>query len=163
MFSQFLIFGLGLESQTDAVVSLADKTYISITFAQKTYRYKSVETSTFTRQGSNQLWYINLGAQSDHFLSISVAGNDQGTFPFGNKASLHRGVSLVTYGRDQAIYSSCPTHDGTNLQTQGTVHIEAGENSKLTQGTFTGSLLPNNNQHPMNQLIPISGQFWLRR
>ncbi|WP_234734759.1 hypothetical protein [Tellurirhabdus bombi] len=163
MFSQFLIFGLGLESQTDAAVSLSDKTYISITFAQKTYRYKSAETSTFTRQGANQLWYINLGAKSDHFLSIAVSGNRQGIFPFGNKASLFPGISLITYGRDQAVYSSCPAHHDLSLQAQGAVHIEAQETSKLAKGRFTGFLLSSNCLHQMSQLVPISGQFWLRR
>jgi hypothetical protein len=161
-YNHFLIVGLGDDSQIGPPTHHGDHSSISVTIVGKTYRYTSPQSCSLTERKPMRLWYVDMGGAPEHFLSIATCGVRSGSFSFGETSTLQSGISIVTYGYQDSIYSSYPPSDYAQSRLKGIVHIEHQEGSYYTKGTFSGFLRPHH-QLSDTKATPISGQFSLYR
>lgn len=166
LFSHILIVGLGIDCLTNAPIGSTDKNYVCLTLAGQTCLYASSATGLITERGTTRLWYVRMGESSDRFLSIAVCGDRWGTFPFGQEQSVQPGISLVTVGMTNTVYSSyvaVSAHDDQAARTWGEVRLDAENDSGPINGVFSGVLMPRADELHNRPRLPISGHFHLRR
>lgn len=162
-YNHFLLIGLGDDSLIDQPANHGDHCSISITIVGKTYRYTYPQPCSLTEREPMRLWYLDMGGAPDHFLSIATCGIRSGSFPFGKEtATLQSGISIITYGCQDSIYSSSPSSNHAQSRLRGIVHIEQQEGSQYTKGRFSGFLWPHH-QMSDTKATPINGQFSLYR
>ncbi|MBD2755630.1 hypothetical protein [Spirosoma validum] len=175
-FNHFLMTGLGEPHPWSAnhtpvlTASAADllfgmgMTCIEITFDGHTRTYTDLGVCRFTEGGTTQLWYLDAGLGNGDYLSIGLLGNGSGSYSFGTDLSERTGISIVTYGIGQSIYSSYYAHSPKTDKpclTQGRVDVELPDCSRLARLTFSGTVLPMDRTDGLGQAVPISGRLCL--
>jgi len=170
-FSPFLVASLLLNllpacqsQEADPLTPDAGQNYVKVTFDGQTTTYTS---ASFTKGQLGSLVSRGLTAHdAGGYLTVDVFGTQAGTYAFRKDVNQYAQVSQIEYRMGGTNYTNykavvCPTSSGY-YSTDGQVVIDYDKEGRRMKGTFSGSLLDQNEADQCNKVgKPISGEFSL--
>ena len=155
---------------TEATAPTPDdsQNYIKVTFDGQTKVYTDVSLNDEGSLGSVVSWGMTAGSSANDYLTISLFGAKAGTYPFRKKIDNYTQVSQVEYKTHDTSFNNykaliCPASSGY-YSTDGQVTVTYYNAGKLAKGTFSGTLLDQNETDECNKVgKPFSGEFFLTK